>query len=176
MVDITNVTAATKEEFLSKFTGKVKCFDKAYKQEGGGNPEKFALDYLESRMKPGEVGYITVVKAQKNTKQKPYKVVKTPKQQGTRKNRLVYVFVNKDTGEVIGEYDPTDKRPKRPKKTDAIAYAKTLMYDSENSKPLFTGTITAKIVKKIDNDEIFDLTYTPSLNTTNGEYIVFAKA
>lgn len=172
MVDITNVTAATKEEFLSKFTGKVKCFDKAYKKEGGDNPEKFALDYLETHMNEGETGYITVVKAQKNTKQKPYKVVKTPKQEGTRKNRLAYVFVNKETGEVIGEYDPADKRPK---KTDAIAYAKTLMYDAENSKPLFTGTLTAKIVKKIDNDEIFDLTYTPSLHTTNGEYIVFTK-
>lgn len=126
--------------------------------------KEFMLDYLAKKSKNcPNVGYlITLTSAVKDTRERPYKIENVKNEDGKRKFKTVYKWMDKETGVEVAKSDKN--------KADAMNAIKEL-YKSGAYKG------DAELVKSKDVVEgqavVATAKYTPSKNTKNGHYIAF---
>lgn len=141
---------------------------------GEANNKQFMLDYLAKKSKniPGVGFYITVESAVADTRERPYKMEDVKNEQGARKWKTFYEWIDDATGLTVVKVDST--------KADAKAALKAC-YTGENKKYAenpYKGNAHCRMVKEVveGQDIVATSTYSPSKNTRNGQYIVFGIA
>lgn len=126
--------------------------------------KQFMLDYLTKKSKnaPGVGFSITKEAAVADTRERPYKIEDIKNEQGSRKYKTVYRWIDKATGEIVVEVDTT--------KADAKNAIKQ-MYTEKGYK----GNANLEMVKKCIEGQAIVATaeYTPSKSAKVGTYLVF---
>ena len=126
--------------------------------------KEFMLDYLAKKSKncPGAGFMITVESAVKDSRERPYKIDDIKNEDGKRKFKTFYKWVDNESKTVVCQVDTN--------KADAKAAIKELYKTGA-----YKGN--AKLIKTKDVVEgqsvVATATYTPSKNTKNGKYIAF---
>ena len=126
--------------------------------------KEFMLDYLAKKGKncPGAGYMITVEASVADTRERPYKIENVKNEQGKRKFKSMYKWIDRETQTVVCSVDTN--------KADAENAIKELYKDGA-----YKGN--ADLVKTKDVVEgqaiVATATYTPSKNTKNGTWIAF---
>lgn len=169
------VVAASREEAVAQVENAyfhingdaTQAFKNWKSKQNGGVTERavkeFMLDYLSKKGKncPGAGYMITVDAAIGDTRERPYRVEDIPNE-GKRKFKTVYKWVDEETGTVVAQSDKN--------KADAKNAIKELYKTGA-----YKGN--ANLVKSKDVVEgqavVATAEYTPSKNTKNGTWIAF---
>lgn len=198
--EVMEVNGATKEEALAKAPFSImgdatQAFKNWKAKQVGGVTEadkkQFMLDYLTKKSKNcAGVGFaITLESAVKDTRMRPYTMVKHKNEDGARKFATVLVAYDKATGtplietpvkhvqakdkdgNLLKNEDGTPKMVWKPgTKSTAEGLVKALYTDKD-----YKGNIICKYEKKVvEGDPVaFEVNYTPSTNCKVGSYLVF---
>lgn len=167
------VVGATKEEALSNapFTTIMKDATQAYKNWCAkqtsiteASKKQFMIDYTAKNSKNAAgVGFsITVVPAVADTRERPYTFVNVKNEQGKRKFKTVYKWMDKETHTCVCHVDTTKK--------DAFDALKKL-YASGTYKGKAELVVTKDVIE--GQAVVAYAEYTPSKASHNGTYIVF---
>jgi hypothetical protein len=167
------VTGATKEEALESAPFGIQgdatqAYRNARKAHTGAwtdsDTKEFMLNYLAKKSKnlPGVGFSITIESAVADTRERPYVIGDLKNEQGARKYKTVYRWVDDETGKVISETDST--------KADAKAAIKTLYTEGS-----YRGNAHLVMDKKCVEGQAVVATakYTPSKSSRVGTYLVF---
>lgn len=126
--------------------------------------KQFMIDYLAKKSKnaPGVGFSITKEAAVADTRERPYKIEDIKNEQGSRKYKTVYRWIDKATGEIVVEVDTT--------KADAKNAIKKEYTDNG-----YKGNARLEMVKKCIEGQaiVAEATYTPSKSAKVGTYLVF---
>lgn len=126
--------------------------------------KQFMLDYLNKKSKnaPGIGFSITKEAAVADTRERPYAIKDIKNEQGARKYKTFYRWIDKETGKLVVEVDTT--------KADAKNAIK-----KEYSENGYRGNARLVMEKKCveGQDVVAEATYTPSKSSRVGSYIVF---
>lgn len=126
--------------------------------------KEFMLDYLAKKSKncPGSGFLITVESAVADTRERPYKIEDVKNEEGKRKFKTMYKWIDRETGVTVCSVDTN--------KADAKNALKELYKNGS-----YKGR--ADLVKTKDVVEgqavVATAEYTPSKNTKNGTWIAF---
>lgn len=167
------VVGATKEEALASapFTSILKDATQAYKNWKAkqttitsADERQFMIDYTAKNSKnaPGVGFSITVTPAVADTRERPYKIEDVKKQEGKRKWKTLYKWVDDKTGEVVCSVDTTKKDAK-----DALKK----LYCNGSYKGNATLILQKDVIE--GQAETAKAKYTPSAASHNGTYKVF---
>lgn len=167
------VMGSTKEEALAKAPffiqgDATQAFRKWKKTMVNGvtdsDIKQFMADYLAKKSKnaPGVGFSITKESAVADTRERPYKIKDVKNEQGSRKYKTFYRWIDTATGEIVVESDTT--------KADAKNALKK-MYTEKGYK----GNASLEMVKKCVEGQAIVATaeYTPSKSSRVGTYLVF---
>ena len=126
--------------------------------------KEFMLDYLAKKTKnaPGTGFMITVESAVGDTRERPYKIEDVKNEEGKRKFKKFYVWIDEETGKEVCKVGTN--------KADAKNALKELYKTGE-----YKGDAKLKLVHEVTEGQAIVATakYTPSKNTKNGSYICF---
>ena len=126
--------------------------------------KEFMLDYLAKKGKncPGAGYMITVESATADTRERPYKIEDVKNEEGKRKFKKFYVWVDLETGKEICKVATN--------KSDAKNALKELYKTGE-----YRGNAELKLVHEVVEGQAIVATakYTPSKNAKNGTWIAF---
>ena len=136
-------------------------------KQGGAVTERdlkeFMLNYLTNKTKCGpNAGFlITLDPAVKDTRLRPYSITNVKNEDGARKKKKQYVWIDKTTGEVLGKVD-----------TNKAAAAN---FFKELCKNGYTGKARCEIQYHISegNAVVMEGEYAPSKSTKKGTYLAF---
>ena len=126
--------------------------------------KEFMLDYLAKKSKncPGAGFMITVEPAVKDSRERPYKIEDVKNEQGKRKTKRFYKWIDRESKTVVCQVDTN--------KTDAKNAIKEL-YKSGEYKGHADLVITYDVVE--GQAIVATADYTPSINTKNGKWLAF---
>lgn len=143
--------------------------------------KQFMLDYIAKKKNLVNVGYYIVdTPAVASTKTRPWKITNIKNETGPRKFRKAYLFIDKDTNQILGKvilpkrgekkFDKDGNEIKTPS-LKALAAAENKRIISEG----FKGTIVNDIIYTCvsGNGTSFITEYAPSEGSHNGTYTVF---
>ncbi len=126
--------------------------------------KKFMLDYLAKKSKnlPGVGFSITIESAVADTRERPYAIEDIKNEQGPRKYKTVYRWMDDATGKLVVEVDTT--------KADAKNAIKR-----EYTENGYKGNATLVMDKKCVEGQavVAKVRYTPSKSSRVGTYLVF---
>ncbi len=167
------VTGVTKEDALANAPFGIQgdatqAYRNARKAHTGAwtdaDMKKFMLDYLSKKSKnlPGVGFSITIESAVADTRERPYAIEDIKNEQGSRKYKTVYRWIDDKTGETVVEVDTT--------KADAKNAIKR-----EYTENGYKGNAHLVMVKKCveGQDVVAKVRYTPSKSSRVGTYLVF---
>ena len=124
----------------------------------------FMLDYLAKKSKncPGAGFMITLDSAVKDSRERPYKIEDVKNEQGKRKTKRFYKWIDRESKTVICQVDTN--------KTDAKNAIKELDKSGE-----YKGHADLVITYDVVEGQAIVATadYTPSINTKNGKWLAF---
>ena len=167
------VTGVTKEEALANAPFGIQgdatqAYRNARKAHTGAwtdaDMKKFMLDYLAKKSKnlPGVAFSITIESAVADTRERPYAIEDIKNEQGSRKYKTVYRWMDDATGKLVVEVDTT--------KADAKNAIKR-----EYTENGYKGNATLVMDKKCVEGQavVAKVRYTPSKSSRVGTYLVF---
>lgn len=171
------VTGMTKEEALAKAPFNVNlpgadCTQalRNYKKNHVGKAftdadmKQFMLEQLEKKTRntPGNGCYIIVESAIANTRERPYVIKDIKNEQGARKYKTVYRWMDDETGKLVVEVNTTKAAAKNAIKNEVL-------------KNGYKGNATLVMDKKCVEGQaiVAKFNYTPSRSSRVGTYIVF---
>lgn len=167
------VTGVTKEEALANAPFGIQgdatqAYRNARKAHTGAwtdaDMKKFMLDYLSKKSKnlPGVGFSITIESAVADTRERPYAIEDIKNEQGSRKYKTVYRWMDDTTGKLVVEVDTT--------KADAKNAIKR-----EYTENGYKGNATLVMDKKCVEGQavVAKVRYTPSKSSRVGTYLVF---
>lgn len=169
------VTGITKEEALANAPFGIQgdatqAYRNARKNHTGAwtdaDMKQFMLDYLAKKSKnlPGVGFSITIESAVADTRERPYAIEDLKNEQGARKYKTVYRWIDDKTGETVVEVETT--------KADAKNAIKAEYTKDVNP---YRGNAHLVMVKKCveGQDVVAKVRYTPSKSSRVGTYLVF---
>jgi hypothetical protein len=125
--------------------------------------KEFMLEYLSKKSKncPGAGYMITMESAILDTRERPYKITNVKNEEGKRKTKKQYKWIDNETNLVIGQVDTN--------KADAANLFKELCKEGYKGKA--RCEIQYDVVE--GNSIVMQGEYAPSKNTKNGTWIAF---
>lgn len=195
------VEGATKEEALAKtpFTAPESCQHDAtaayrilQKKSGVVSPDdlkQWMFDFMKKKkMAPGQLAYVTLQSAVKETRKRPYEY-RDVKHEGARRPAKVFQIFDRDTKQILATTTATevpmkDRDGNVLKDRDGNVRMKISSQTKADAKKIATalytehgymGNLAARVIKKDlkGDDIVFEMDYAKGKNTKNGKYIVF---